>query len=213
MPTIWCRRLRLGRSDGASPDLPGSASPHRHPRPGGHVPSSRARSTTCQGCSPVPEASGGQATVQAVGTLRSRPGAAIHRRVTNQEELQGWAITSNSTRRSPPTTPACPSSSGSDPGARSACGPGSCSAATCRPHRRSCWTSAGPPGSTPCPWPPRATRCIWSTRWRGTSSRRSAPRPSSRTVRWPAPPSVTPGSWTGPTPASTPPCCSAPCTT
>jgi hypothetical protein len=40
-----------------------------------------------------------------------------------------------------------------------------------------------------------------------------APRPSSRAPRWPAPPSVTPGSWTGRTPASTPPCCWAPCTT
>jgi hypothetical protein len=37
---------------------------------------------------PVPEASGGPATVQAVGTLRSRPDAASHRRVTNQEELR-----------------------------------------------------------------------------------------------------------------------------
>jgi hypothetical protein len=42
----------------------------------------------------------------------------------------------------------------------------------------------GPPGSTPCPWPPRATRSTSSTRWRCTSSRPCAPRPSSQPPRW-----------------------------
>jgi hypothetical protein len=49
-------------------------------------------------------------------------------------------------------------------------------------------------------------------RWHCTSSRRSAPRPSSQPPPWPAPPSGTLDSWTGRTPASTSPCCSAPCT-
>lgn len=71
----------------------------------------------------------------------------------------------------------------------------------------------GAAGSTPCPWPHRATGSTWSTRLRCTSSRPCAPRPSSRPPRWPAPASVTPGSWTGRTPVSTAPCCLVPCTT